>query len=334
MLPDLKRGKVILLAMVLFIVGCAEIKTEQPALPTPSITPTYWPASITPKPYRTLTPWPTRTPTPILFPLQATAYVYLDECRDFTLDISQIISPDQQWFVVTCESNDYTKIARFDGSREWHVPAIDNGFTESGEPLSKTYYKFYRWSVDGKHVYLKKYFCCIDGPSLIFNEAFGLYRFDLEMGVLDAEYNYTRFALSPDEQYYAFAEGGRPYRVIVRDLHTQDQMTFPLKEKYEDVGMFKWSPDGKNLIFVAALEGWIDESMKAGFSIFSYNLESRQFKILIDNDLRQLMPANPYDVKNLWINSETIVLEKHYGDGYWTLNVRTGELVPYILPKP
>ena len=111
-------------------------------------------------------------------------------------------------------------------------------------------------------------------------------------------------------------------------------MTFPLKEKYEDVGMFKWSPDGKNLIFVAALEGWIDESMKAGFSIFSYNLESRQFKILIDNDLRQLMPANPYDVKNLWINSETIVLEKHYGDGYWTLNVRTGELVPYILPKP
>lgn len=332
MLPDLKRGKVILLAVVLFVfvTGCAEIKTEEPVLTAPSITPTYWPASITPKPFRTLTPWPTRTPTPILFPLQATAYVYLDECRDFALDISQIISPDQQWFVVTCEPEDYTKIARFDGSKEWIIPSIDNGVADNGEPFNRTYYKFYRWSVDGKHVYLSQHTCCIDGPDLVFIEAFRLYRFNIEMGAFDAEYDHTRFALSLDERYYAFAEGGRPYRVIVRDLNTLEQQVFSLKEKYQDVGMFKWSPDGKNLIFVAGLEGWADGI--AGFSIFAYNLETRQFKLVIDKDLRQLMPVDEYGVDDIWLDHETILLNELFGSKYWTLNVRTGELVSYQLP--
>lgn len=324
-----------IMLLLAFTVGCAAPPSPQVVTATFAPTSTYesrWPATITPKPYQTRTPPPTRSPMPTLFPLEATAYAHLQECHDYAYDISQVISPDRQWFVVTCEFNGHTRVARFDGTQEWLIPSIDNGVADNGEPFNRTYYKFYRWSVDGKHVYLSQYTCCIDGIGLVFIEAFRLYRFNIETGAFDAEYNHTRFALSHDERYYAYSEGGPPYRVIIRDLNTLEQRVFSFKEKYQDVGMFKWSPDGKNLIFVAGLEGWADGI--AGFSIFAYNLETRQLKLLIDQDLRQLNPLDEYGVDDIWLDHETIFLGELFGKNYWTLNVRTGELTPYTLPKP
>jgi len=224
MLFDLKCGKVILLAVVLFVfvVGCAESKTEQPVLqisPVASTPTSRWPNTITPKPpYPTWTPSPTWPPPPTttsLPPLEATVYAVLNNCGGYYSDLSRIISPDREWFVMMCEREGYTKVTRFDNTRDWHIPAIDNGVDENGEPFNSTYYKFYRWSVDGKHVYLSRYSCCIDGPELRFVEAFGLYRFNLQTGLFDAEYDYHSYLLSPSEEYIAFAEKKNEFIVYV-----------------------------------------------------------------------------------------------------------------------
>ena len=215
-------GKLSLVVLfVVFTFGCRAPNVEPGILQAETVvsapTSTYesrWPATITPKPYQTRTPPPTRSPMPTLFPLEATAYAHLQECNDYAYDISQVISPDRQWFVVTCEFNGHTRVARFDGTQEWLIPSIDNGVADNGEPFNRTYYKFYRWSVDGKHVYLSQHTCCIDGPSLIFMEAFGLYRFNVETGALDAEYDHTRFALSPLQRYMVFAKEAQPIRVM------------------------------------------------------------------------------------------------------------------------
>jgi hypothetical protein len=53
---------------------------------------------------------------------------------------------------------------------------------------------------------------------------------------------------------------------------------------------------------------------------------------VIDKDLRQLMPVDEYGVDDIWLDHETILLNELFGSKYWTLNVRTGELVSYQLP--
>jgi hypothetical protein len=56
---------------------------------------------------------------------------------------------------------------------------------------------------------------------------------------------------------------------------------------------------------------------------------------LIDEDPRFLFPAGPDRVQNAWLDEETIILAQNFDDQkFWTLNVRTGELLPYVLRKP
>ena len=341
MLPDLKRGKVILLAVVLFVfvAGCAEIKTEQPVSPTASVTlpPVLrWPNTITPKPpYPTWTSpptWTPRPPTATLPPLEATVYTAMNNCGGYYSDFSKIISPDKQWFVMMCEREGYTKVTRFDNTRDWHIPANDNGVDENGEAFNKTYYKFYRWPADGRHVYLTRYFCCVDGPELRFIEGFGLYRFNLQTGSFDAEYDYNSYLLSPSEEYIAFVEKKNAFVVYVRNLHSLEQDVLSLKGNYRNVGIFAWSPHEEFLVFVAGIGDWY-EGGAGGFSVFSYDIRTRQLKLLIDEDPRFLFPAGPDMVQNAWLDEETIILAQNFDDQkYWTLNVRTGELVPYQLP--
>jgi len=341
MLPDLKRGKVILLAVVLFVfvVGCAESKTKQPVLRTTPMasTPTSrWPNTITPKP-----PYPTWTPSPIwppppsttpLPPLEATVYTVLNNCGGYYSDLPRIISPDKQWFVMMCEREGYTKVTRFDTTRDWHIPAIDNGADENGEPFNSTYYKFYRWSADGKHVYLSQYSCCIDSPELRFVEGFGLYRFNLQTGLFDAEYDNNSYLLSPSEKYIAFAEKKNAFVVYVRNMQSLEQDVLSLKGNYTNVGIFSWSPREEFLVFVAGEGDWY-EGAAGGFSVFSYDINTRQLKLLIDNDPRFLFPAGSDRVQNAWLDEKTVILAQSFNDQkYWTLNVRTGELVPYQLP--
>lgn len=337
---SLKREKIMFLAMVLlvFVAGCAEIKTEQPVLPTPSVTSTLvsrWPNTITPKPpYPTWTPRPTRPPTSTFPPLEATVYTILNNCGGYYSDLSRIISPDKQWFVMMCEREGYTKVTRFDSTRDWHIPAIDNSADENGEPFNSTYYKFYKWSTDGRHVYLTRYFCCIDGPELRFVEGFGLYQFNMQTGLFDAEYDYNSYLLSPSEEYIAFAEKKNAFVVYVRNLQSLEQDALSLKGNYTNVGIFSWSPREEFLVFVAGTGDWY-EGGEGGFSVFSYDIKTRQLKLLIDNDSRFLFPAGLDRVQNTWLDEDTVILAQNFDDQkYWTLNVRAGDLTPYVLPSP
>ena len=338
MLFDLKRGKLILLVVVLFVAGCTGAKAEQPVVQTSAVSSTSvsrWPNTITPKPpYPTWTPRPTRLPTSTFPPLEATVYTVLNGCGGYYSDLSKIISPDREWFVMMCERKGYTKVTRFDNTRDWHIPAIDNGADENGKPFNSTYYKFYKWSADGRHVYLTRYFCCVDGPELRFVEGFGLYRFNLQTGLFDAEYDYNSYLLSPSEEYLAFAEKKNAFVVYVRNLQSLEQDVLSLKGNYTNVGIFSWSPREEFLVFVAGVGDWY-EGGAGGFSVFSYDIKTRQLKRLIDNDSRFLFPAGSDRVQNAWLDEETVILAQSFDDQkYWKLNVRTGELVPYVLPTP
>jgi len=117
-------------------------------------------------------------------------------------------------------------------------------------------------------------------------------------------------------------------------LYSLEQDVLSLKGNYKNVGIFSWSPREEFLVFVASVGDWY-EGGAGGFSVFSYDIKTRQLKTLIDEDPRFLFPAGSDRVQNAWLDEETVVLAQNFDDRkYWKLNVRTGELVPYVLPTP
>ena len=325
------RNLIFLWVVCIIFAGCS-IK-PLPVIPTQSNIIKTLPASKTPQPWYTLTRYPTRTGTPLPPPLVQTVDAAIQGCQGLSFlpesYYPKYLSPDGQWIVVICQDDGvYTKIARVDGSVEWKVPAIIYK-DEDGNVLNPTYYVLYRWSSDNKHVYLSTYFCCIDGPSLIFDEAFGIYKFNLFTGKFDMEYHGSRFSLSPSEKFFAFLDSKNSPILHIRYLISDEEDVLYLKPKYVDVGMFEWSPDERNLLFVGGLDRWFDQV--GGFSLFLYNLDSQKLSLLIDNDLRYLVPNGiNYDSKS-W-DGNSLILAELYRDKLWQLNITTRELTPYLIP--
>lgn len=232
-------------------------------------------------------------------------------------------SPNGAWRINLCidpkTGSSYTKFIQVNGVATWEVSFYEMfGKTRKSNSNPEGYKDgqmvVAHWSSDGRFAYLYPFICCMDGP-VLFNGVFALYRFDLSTGELKTIFSSGgHFKFSPDDKYLVYRT--IPPTVHLFNLESGDDASFPLDKKYATVGFFSWSPSSKMLVFVAPLQHWEDgwpdyTGNKNGYSLLLLNRETMKVSILIDNDLRRLLPMLTDD-KSAWIDNDKILLSNNY----------------------
>ncbi len=320
--------------IVLFIIcltGCATPTHATSSSAYPSETPTLMVENITPsrtpKPILTFTS--TLTPNPRISIRDAS----LEACDGIyrnNSSLNRILSPNGQWTAVVCRDDGiYTKISRIDNNVVWKLPVTNID--------SMDWYLYpYHWSNDEKFLYLSSNVnASMDCPECFYIEGFDLYRLNLLTGNLEALISGNNFSISPDEKYLAFVDSDNSQIVSIRDLLSGQEIKLNFKEKYTDLGRFVWTKDSSELLILAGVVGWRENT--AGYSLLLYNLRSNSVITLIDNDLRQLSPASGYvyeeRIGSPWLSTDLLLLgDPLLGGDAWTVNIRTGEITSYATP--
>ena len=185
----------------------------------------------------------------------------------------------------------------------------------------------YYWFKNERYVYLRPIVCCFDPTNHgVFVEIFSLYRLDLTTGeflviLSGKDKNLSPFVarVSPDEKYLAYVDlADEPYIVYIDDLQSRERKSIKLDESYIDIGSFTWSIDSKELVFVAGFDGWTD--LKAGFSLYKFDLDKSSLETIIYDDQRLLMPCNYPDS---WVNDETLLLCEFLSGAEWAVNTQS-----------
>ncbi|MBT3321851.1 MAG: hypothetical protein HN392_06160 [Anaerolineae bacterium] len=283
------------------------------------------------------------TPFPTILPVATEVFLTQKLCHEPTRYTEYAVkySPDRQWTAVVCEDDEsYTKVAHISEVTEWIIPAVFNTL-ESGGLWGPELAIPFLWSKNGNYLYLSHYLCCIDSPELIFVEAHSLDRMNLITGEVEPWYQGSSFSFSPDERYFVYVSTAtnKIDTVYIRELDSETAFRINLPQTYIDVGRFEWSPDGKSLVFIAGLDGWLWS--EGGFSLFVYDLSNRSVREIIKNDMRYLGSPETYNLENPWFDDNHIILDdicSEYGyavsnSDFWLLDIDTGELVSYVLPS-
>lgn len=302
---------------------------------TPLQTPTFLPTSYTIK----LTLYPAQTAT---IEAAQTLQVMEDNCKGNTPsyyylygDASLFVSPNGDWQIAYCVDTEtgfpYTRLLKNQDKKIWDIPfrqsiIPDDHERKDGALTAK------KWSEDGKFVYLDSYFCCLDGPGLMFVNSYGLYRVELETAeIKEMLPESTYFEFSPDGAYLAGNNDSRN-TVLIYDLKNDKTLAIPVVQEYSRIGMFSWSPGSQKIVFVGAFPDWENTSpdfKQGGFSLLLLDVKTKTITPLIENDIRFLQPLL-YE-ENAWVNNDEILLSARDGSTY-ALNISTEEIV--LQPTP
>ena len=245
-------------------------------------------------------------------------------------------SPDSQWMLVNCESKLHddknARVFRLDGSRSWSIPLSKFDWIKKDHPLRSV--SSSNWTSDGKYVYLQPAVEFDPTNHGVFVTSYSLYRLDLQTGEFSVvlsgkETDVSPFStkFSPDGKYLAYVDLDRnPNIVNLLGLQSMDLQSVKLADKYIDAGAFVWTRDSKQLVFVAAFDGW--EDLKTGVSLFSLDINTFSLQTIIYDDTRLLFP---YDD---WIDNNTLPLGEFMDGTMWTVNIQTGVIEPDTRPTP
>ncbi len=257
--------------------------------------------------------------------------------------ISPDYSPNRSWRFTFCLDPNtgftFTKFIQSNGPDTWNVPfyeaygsTVRNDQFPDGIKSGKMLPIY--WSKDGDYVYLRPYWCCIDGPGMFFVDALAIYRLNLNTGELEVILPSSgAIAFSPNGRYLAYSTEAN--KIYLRKLETGENIPIQLGTNYENIGVFSWSPDNKMLIFVAASGNWEDNipapsaGSKSGFSLLLLNLETMKITTLIDNDIHLLRPSQ----EETWISNEKIRLNDAKGNVY-LYEIGEGRLLIQPTPTP
>lgn len=251
--------------------------------------------------------------------------IWQNECNPYQLDtrspvnaLNPSYSPNGEWHSVFCLDNQGFSVTRFinrDRKLTRDVSYYDSFWAISDQKAQNKDGQMLieRWSEDGQYVYLRSYWCCLDGPGMLFVNVFALYRMKLSDGQLEKIVaNSSSIRFSSDETYLVYSSILEDSNIIisVRNLNTGYVENFQMGKKYVSVGLFTWSSQNTDILFVGALDGWessLDSPTienKNGFSLLLLNLETAQIKTLIENDVRLLRPLD----ENAWVNEHIVKL--------------------------
>lgn len=332
------------IALIILISACSPTRPLLQQLPTSLPTTSLMPTQ-SPTPSETIVPSHMATGQ-----AEATAYTStqiakeqeaMTDCLGYS---SRAHSPDRyyslekNWYVAYCEYPDthfnYTAIIKADNSTRWEVPFYE---TWGSQQISDAWpdgikdgeMSLFAWSPDEKYVFLNPYFCCLDGPGMMFVAGYGLFQLDLATGTIaQIDGGSAAFALSPDTKKLARYDYDAK-QVIIQNLETGNNVTFKINPQFEIVGIFNWSPDGDKVVFSAADENWFDEA--SGFTVYLIDLNKR--------NIRQLLYEPPhYYVAIEWSTNEEIIIAEATYPPQYKFNITTDQLslldLEAVTPSP
>jgi hypothetical protein len=303
--------------LVLVFAACAQPGT--PVSPTEAPA-TEAPTDVPPTPEPTATTAPTVAPTatssePTATPDIATMFV----------QTSTVSSPDGAWVAQTLVaypnegSGDYfggLTVTSADGAQTWEALAewLPTGL---GAPMPAVL----QWSADGGALYFT-HVVQPDGCGFYSHNGTDLFRLDLSTGEVTQLMpdSGIYLALSPDElqvAYLAYGDRG----LVVRQLGTGAEQTYPLADLGGQAGYIVWAPDASAVALTIYSEDVAcGDGTGATTTVIQVHLSDGARSVLLPPDNRLL-------TTNAWPDQNHVRLTGPDGPAY-LLEVTTGELQP------
>lgn len=313
-----------------------------------------------PKTTETFTP---QVPTSTVSPMLATQSEKMKEysqiletrgvyCRDgYNLESWNeiLFMSNETWTVFTCSpknvnssstvdySSRYTQVVNTDLSQSWTIS--HNNFTWSNRPDSLL--STYKWSQDGKYLYLIPHISGIDGfsTSAYFQDASSLYRLDLANGNFETLLNdVISFSLSPNDQLLICSQSDEPAVIHVLDLSSGVNQQINLDKEASVIGAFVWDADSTKVVFASGYSnnnGDYFDNLSAT-SIFLLTMKDLRLQTLLHRDSRLLVPTLEFPRVGHWIDTNTISLTSlEEGNEFlndMSLNIQTGKIMNFVTP--
>jgi hypothetical protein len=243
---------------------------------------------------------------------------------------NHIFSPDGNWVVAMCMDLDSTTgvYNLNDPSQAWRLQyskifGIDVYVAHHIYP--------WRWTADGRYLYLNVYPCCVEKPCSVYISGEALIRLDLLTGKvaqtvpLDNDGRLYEYSLSSDNTYVAYLRPWLKHPILnLENLVTGKELHIPLGDQYSQAGDVIWSPDYMHIVF-SAFNG--DGCENTTYYLVMMDLDDSEQTVLLENASEEYFPTE-------WTDDNHIILYLINDDGYESLNLAIGEIAPYLTPTP
>jgi hypothetical protein len=264
-----------------------------------------------------------------------------------TLSDIRSMSTDE-WTIFTCKPDyrttpdvdylsRYTRVVKTDLTQSWTISY--KNLIWANIPIA--YLKSYKWSRDGKYLFLVAYTCCYDGyfASNYFHNESILYRLNLDTGIFETILTGAHsLEISPDDQYLIFTNRDNPDAVYIRNLSNGTDKQVQFDKDVVAAGIFAWAPDSSQVIFGAGYGPGIDaQNDLSETSIFKLTIKDSTLQPLLYKDPRLLVP-NIIDQKtrNFWVDKNRIPLfslKREYDNlNNVSMDVQTGNIQNFFTP--
>jgi len=306
------------LVLVVFLVSCAGQASPTAEIPV-SISP-FTSATRTPRPtktpYPTWSPMPTFTATPPEICDKAALVNFLQKNKIEAIAIispestpnplarycDYKVSPDGLWVEfrdVDDLHGDSLELIQINGEKQWRITSDEIYEKPNFENLLYVSH----WDVNGSYAYISSGYS-LDGGYVIwlgFNEMEkDLFQLNLNSGqVLKVFDDLHRVAFSPNGLYLAYFSYVKNYVGDIEfenlNLNIFDTVKgvivsrYPISAKYESAGGIVWSPDSQKIIFVGAVDAWLD-APNVQSSLFLVDLQKYTIQKLIDGQKELIIP--------------------------------------------
>jgi hypothetical protein len=253
----------------------------------------------------------------------------LDDCNGypdtFSSSRDRVYSPSGTWYVAYCKSpktgGNYTRVINTKNLVIWDVPYLDKDGQNLPEGITGGQMNFEMWSIDERFVYFNRYYCCLDGPGMIFSNGFGLFQLDLSNGkIVEIESG----ALAPDGYSVVFYDYDN-HLVSVKNLKTGEIKQFEIDLNLEEVGIFQWAKDGNKVIFSAAAKDWFETD--SGFVLYLIDLGQ--------NSISQVLDKPPFNYIALkWLSDKDVLVGIATYPTEFVFDITTQQLSPIDSSSP
>lgn len=276
-------------------------------------------------------------------------------------DVDILRVSNDQWTIFTCSPQPknreniwtpgvvnygtrYTQITKNDLSQTWIIQ--HNTFDYSVIDRPDALMMPYRWTADGKYLYLyPRYYPGPGGfPESVYLTTLinNLYRINLETGDFELVLRRDQFGdleFSPNDQFLAYSEQERPDIIHIKNMENGKDLQVKLNEAIIASGAFVWNSNSTKVVFTIGYgkqsEDWQDDL--SATAIFVLTLKYMHAQKILAKDSRTFVP-HTCSKDSYWLDEKTICLISINGEPdswnqIFAINIETG-LVVHLGPRP
>jgi len=337
--------------LILGVIGCSMQKTVSvtPTIESPTIlSPTASRSDIIPTPTYDSWCWKKDKECEIAKSLGVT----IQNIDSFSPDMQWVVIYNMKWAKAPPDKDvGGMKFVKVDGSKEWKFSA-----TQMREDIGECSNIFMTnfWSPDSHYVYFSpnpSYCSRMFNFSDVGTQV--LYRLDIEAGTIEEYLPFVRyrfssgderwglytFEFSPDGHHLIYFQSyGSPMIIKIRDLTTEDEITYELDSKYLEAGCPAWLDDNNHVLFYAATTTRPSDPTLA--SLYIIDLEEQAIRTIYHDQPNVYCPiSSPYfrednpDATNLIPVRVLDIGYQQVLDQFY-LNPLTGQKVLWATPTP